>query len=191
VKVEIEGRVLAKTGERECGDTWIVREVEGATVIAVVDGLGHGSRAAEVALRASSALDAVESADPESVVEELHRALAGTRGAAAMVCCLRGAHLRGCGVGNVSLRSLGTKVPVVWTPGVLGVEVRRLRSFEAWIVSPTRLALFSDGISSQMTIPPPTVARGDACERVLDGWRHAFDDAAIVIVDLEPTVETR
>lgn len=191
MKVEFAGRVLAKTGERECGDAWAVREVDGATVIAVVDGLGHGTRAAEAALRASSALDAVESAEPEAVVGELHRALAGTRGAAAMVCSLQGALLRGCGVGNVSLRALGTKIPVVWTPGVLGVEVRRLRGFEAWVSSPTRLALFSDGISSQMTIPPSTVSRADACDRVIEGWRHAFDDAAIVIVDLEPIAETR
>lgn len=174
-------------GETRSGDAAIVRAADGVALLAVVDALGHGPRAADIADRAAEHLvEAPLGGDLTETMEQLHDALRGTRGAAAMVAVLRGGCIDGCGVGNVELRSVGASVPVVQSPGILGVRVRRYKVFSGQIAAGTRLALFSDGISPRMVLGktrdmPPR----DACQYVFEKFRRPHDDATILVVDVE------
>jgi len=180
-----------KIGEQVNGDGVVIR-LEGTRVlVAVVDALGHGPVAADVKHRAVEHLEKVSlELDVRQIIEGLHRSLRGTRGAAAMVCGLDlggAGQLEGCGVGNVDLRVLGSHIPIVLSPGVLGAQVRNIRVFRGEVILGSRLVLFSDGISSRAAfdglrrIPPAS-----ACEMVLANHSHAHDDATVLIADLEP-----
>src|SRR6185369_4005108 len=73
---------VAKAGESECGDGCVALTSAEAATFVVVDGLGHGPGAAEAAgaaLRAAARTDAA--AAPEALLEAMHRALHGSRGA--------------------------------------------------------------------------------------------------------------
>jgi hypothetical protein len=100
------------------------------------------------------------------------------------LCLFDGVHLEGAGVGNVTLRSLGTTIPALLSPGILGHRVARLRTFEARLTPGDRIAIFSDGVSNHIdlarirTMPGPA-----ACEAILRNGSHPHDDATILIAD--------
>lgn len=165
----------------------VVRVTEAAALVAVVDALGHGPTAADIAVRARDHLMGTPLDEAMAkTIERLHEALRGTRGAAAMVALLRDGAIEGCGVGNVELRTLGGSVPVVQSPGILGVRVRRYNVFSARLEPGTRLVLFSDGISAHAQLAQTEgMEPGDACEYIFRGYRRAHDDASVLIVDVK------
>lgn len=183
----IAWQVLPREGELACGDAVQIAEHAGVRRIAVVDALGHGPAAAEVAHLAVRHLEAAPlDLAVEEVVRGLHDALRGTRGAAATICRIEGARIEGCGVGNVEVRSVGSPVPIVLTGGIVGVRLPRPRIFGATLAQKTRLVLFSDGISSRVPISSLSSLDPDAaCRAILGEWRKAHDDASVVVADVE------
>lgn len=186
---EIFHESLPKEGETACGDTVVVRVEERVTLLAVIDALGHGPQAAVVADRGREFLkDTPLDTDVRTLTEGLHAALRGTRGVAAMCCLVRGDRIQGCGVGNVEMRVMKSRVPVILTPGVLGVQVMRLRVFEATLTPGARLVLFSDGISPRLDLERvERLAAQPAAKALLERYRRAHDDATLLVADLEPT----
>lgn len=182
---------VPKEGEKVCGDTVVVRVEEGVALLAVIDALGHGAAAAPVADRGREFLsEAPLATDVRTLTEGLHEALRGTRGVAAMCCLVRGNHIEGCGVGNVELRAAGTRVPVILTPGVLGVQVTKVRVFQGTLAPGARLALFSDGVSPRIDLERvERLPTGPACQALLERYRRTHDDATLLIADLEPTAD--
>ena len=174
-------------GHEANGDIVVIRKGEDRTLVAVVDALGHGPTAAEIATRAASHLATAKlTGGILSVMEQLHTALSGTRGAAAMVLLLGGSSVEGCGVGNVDLRSLGSYVPVVLSPGILGVRVRRYNVFKGELTTGTRLVVFSDGISSHAPIAETKdMLATEACEFLFQRYRRSHDDATILVIDVK------
>jgi phosphoserine phosphatase RsbX len=122
------------------------------------------------------------------IMNELHRALAGTRGAAAMICKWNAVEgrLQGVGVGNVELASAKVKVPVMLTPGIIGSNMRTLHVFEAPLGIGSRIVLFSDGISTSI-MGDDLAARphGAACEGLMEKFRKKHDDATVMVADVE------
>ncbi len=180
---------IPKEGERLCGDTVVVRAEEGVTLLAVIDALGHGPAAAVVADRGSAFLrDAPLGKDVRTLTEGLHDALKGTRGVAAMCCLVRAGQIEGCGVGNVELRSAGSRVPVILTPGVLGVQTTRLRVFQGTLTPGARLVIFSDGISPRIDLEKVERLPAEPAGKALfERYRRSHDDATLLVADLEPS----
>lgn len=175
-------------GEPVSGDAVIVRRTETRALIALVDALGHGHKAAVVAEQAVQALAelSLEKADAAGVMTELHERLRGTRGAAALVCIVDGMHVEVCGVGNVELRSVGAHVPVVLMPGILGVGVRQIRALSGTLAAGARLFVFSDGISRRAPFSElARVSPQTACQSLIERFRHSHDDASAVVVHYE------
>lgn len=156
-------------------------------LLALVDALGHGPSASEVAEAAVEQLQQVAvDLDLEAIMQELHRALSGTRGAAALVCRISGDSLRACSVGNVQMRMQGGDLPVQLSPGILGVHVRKMRTFEGHLRGGERFAMFSDGVSSRFVLGDlQHVDPREACETIMKGFRHNHDDASVLVADVE------
>jgi negative regulator of sigma-B (phosphoserine phosphatase) len=187
IKVAADHLGLPKVGERLSGDVAVFRVVGGVALFAVIDALGHGPQAAEVAHSgAAYLLDASLDQDAIALMNGLHRSLAGSRGAAAMLCRWADGRVQGCGVGNVELATIRTRVPVVLTPGIVGGRMRSLRPFEGPAATGSRFVLYSDGISSRISSEEiGRLGRIDACQRVMDKHRKAHDDATVMVVDVE------
>jgi negative regulator of sigma-B (phosphoserine phosphatase) len=174
-------------GETVNGDAVVVRHFAAGTLFGIVDALGHGVKAAsvaEIAVRRLSELS-LETRVPDvvSVIEDLHAALRGTRGAAAMICIVTSDRVQGCGVGNVELRCSGTSLPVVLTPGILGVRATRLRRFEGELPIGSTLFVFSDGISRHAPfVALAKLSAAEACQRLLNQHRRSHDDASAIVL---------
>jgi negative regulator of sigma-B (phosphoserine phosphatase) len=174
-----------RVGEIASGDAVVVRQLGSAVLIGVIDALGHGPKAAEVAKSATGYLTSVTAGDVPVLVRGLHQALQGSRGAAALTLILSASGIEACSVGNVELRSVTNKLPFVLTPGVFGVRLRQPRISNAAAPIVDRFALFSDGISGRFDLRS---LRGhspaELVSHVFATHRHAHDDATIVVVDV-------
>jgi phosphoserine phosphatase RsbX len=169
------------------GDIVVIRALEDRTLVAVIDALGHGPIAADIAARGATHLSSANvGSGVLAVMQDLHAALSGTRGAAAMVLMLAANTIEGCSVGNVDLRALGSYVPVVQSPGILGVRVRRYNVFRGELALGARLFVFSDGISSQTPVAQTKgMGTKEACEFLLQRYRRSHDDSTIVVIDVK------
>lgn len=174
-----------KVGERANGDAVLVRQELNAFLIAVVDGLGHGPDAAKASQQAVQDLATQDIEQPLLVLmRSMHDRLRGTRGVAATVCVVRQQEVEACAVGNVQLSCVNADIPLILSSGILGQRVVKYHVCKGSIRSGARVALFSDGISTRLSIGdfaklPPA----QACKSVFERFRKQEDDATILIAD--------
>jgi negative regulator of sigma-B (phosphoserine phosphatase) len=179
---------VPREGEELNGDAIVIRRGEKRELVAVVDALGHGPKAAAVSDRAREYLAEVdvEKLDAAAMMEGLHDALRGTRGAACLISLFQDRQIEVCGVGNVELRCVGSSIPVVLMPGILGVSVRQIRALAGTMRTGSRVYVFSDGISRRAPFTELTrLSMDEACQSLLANHRHAHDDASAVLLQYE------
>jgi|GEM_PF-1691405 len=170
-------------GEARSGDAVVVRHDGDVHLLAVVDALGHGDLAADVADAAVAVLHDVDlGAPPSQWMEHLHVHLRGSRGAAATAVRVHGRVVEGCGVGNVELRSSNGGVSAMLSPGVLGHQVAAFRPFAGSLGDGERLLLFSDGLSRRVRLQDVAhLAPPAAVRKVVDAFGQAHDDQSALL----------
>lgn len=183
--LDVVFKTRPKIGELCNGDAAVLRVGDGRTMFAVIDALGHGPNAQTVAELARTALDGAPlDRGAIALLELVHEALRGTRGAAMTL----GLHEHGSrtveltGVGNVSARSLSRSIPFAAMPGVLGGRVSKPRSTAIELERDEALLVTSDGIPRRVSVKP--LANGDPaalCEQLMNE-AHAHDDATVMVV---------
>jgi negative regulator of sigma-B (phosphoserine phosphatase) len=186
--VDVAHVSVPRAGEIVNGDRAIsFRWPDGRALFGVIDGLGHGHGAHDVSRAAAEYLSNLSAAASiRGLMEGLHDHLSGSRGAAATLCLLIHDKLEVCAVGNVELRCVETQVPLMFSPGILGMRVQKFRCCEAVLKPRSRIVIFSDGISTRLRheelrpLPPQ-----EACKQLVDRYRRAEDDATVMVADVE------
>ncbi|MEV0522745.1 ATP-binding SpoIIE family protein phosphatase [Streptomyces sp. NPDC050439] len=201
----VSGVTRPISGEMTCGDAWSARLDTGPTgttgtdagatphqpavLVMMCDGLGHGPLAARASTAAVNAFHDTSATEPEDIMNAIHHALRGTRGGAAAVARIEPAHgrVRYCGIGNISgfLISHETRRTLLSVPGIVGANMRRLRTFEEQLPEGGALAMHSDGLTERWdhTALPgllhhsPLVVAGQLLREA--GVRR--DDASVVV----------
>jgi anti-sigma regulatory factor (Ser/Thr protein kinase) len=140
-------------GETASGDGWGIRELAESTLFMVVDGLGHGTHAAEAAREAERILSISQDASPQAVIERAHDALRKTRGAAMSVASVnqeRGT-LTFAGIGNVTgyIVSPHTSRGMASYNGIVGHQYQKLQEFKFAWQPDSILVMHSDGLSGR------------------------------------------
>lgn len=178
---------VPKQGEIVNGDGVVVREEGSTLLLSVIDALGHGPRAAEVARITHDVLTTCPlDGNVLSVIDRIDQSLRGTRGASVLVCVVKGDAIEGCSVGNVELRSEGVRLPFMLTPGVLGLRLRKARTFAGTIDRRTRFAMFSDGLSAKFHLDQfAEFSTKDACHAIFERHRRSHDDATLLLADFD------
>jgi len=153
---EIGAISVAVAGELDCGDTWRVAADESNMSMLVVDGLGHGTPAATASQSAATAFSSTPFDAPMQSMQNLHRALAGTRGAAAACALLHryNSNVEYAGVGNIS-SSVTTNERaqgMVSYNGILGVQLHTTRQFSYAWPSGSPMIMHSDGLSTRWAL---------------------------------------
>jgi anti-sigma regulatory factor (Ser/Thr protein kinase)/serine/threonine protein phosphatase PrpC len=142
----------ARPGEESNGDAYFICEHEGETLLAVVDGLGHGRGAREAAQAALDMLAQWRGESLDEMVWAVHDALRTTRGAVmgAVVVDRERGSFNYAGVGNVETRVLGSQEPARPIPsnGTLGARLSQVRVWPHRWAEGMTLVLASDGLSA-------------------------------------------
>jgi len=177
---------LPMIGEIANGDRAVSRtDGEGRSLFGVIDGLGHGVEAAAAAQAAAQCLEAISLDTPlQAIMQHVHDGLIGSRGAAATLCLVRAGIIEVCAVGNVEVRSSNVRIPLVFSPGILGVRVVKLHACRAALSSGARVVLFSDGISSRVPVDDVrSLGPRPACDALMQKYRRKEDDATVLVAD--------
>ena len=174
-------------GEIQNGDAVLVRQsVLGHTILAVLDGLGHGPDAAQASRKAIELLTLMPfETNVHDAMQEVHRELRGTRGAAGTLCIIRDFKLEICAVGNVAMMCTNCTVPLVLSAGVLGHQVSKFRVAASQLNGNARLALLSDGVSLRFRLEEYRHLEPlAACQEILNRYRRKEDDATVLVADV-------
>jgi serine phosphatase RsbU (regulator of sigma subunit) len=162
----------------------------GSCRIAVVDALGHGPLAAEVAACADQALAANPQLDPVSSLMTCHRALTGTRGAAIGFVKIDpdSSQLEYAGIGNVELivRTDGREHRLSSDRGIVGTAYRTPHPISIQLHPGWLLMMHSDGVSARMRIADVLEGATNAdpesiAKLALQRWARPTDDATVVV----------
>ena len=142
-------------GESECGDLHVMKIVPRGLLMAVLDGVGHGSEAAAAAHIASAVLTFHAGEGVISLIQHCHQRLKGTRGVVASLVALDGVEntVTSISIGNVEaihMRS-SPEVPqgcdrLVMLAGLLGYRLPALRASVSPITPGDLLIFATDGI---------------------------------------------
>ena len=139
-------------GEDVCGDSWGVRFEDGAAVILLADGLGHGIGAATASRKAVEILMGSVVTRPLALLELVHGALRGTRGAAVAIARIdfAAASISFAGVGNISavLSRDDTVQHLISPSGTAGDMVRKMQEYVYPWTPYSRLLMHSDGLTT-------------------------------------------
>ena len=179
-------------GETESGDRCLVLPTRGGALVAVIDGLGHGSQAA---LAADVAVQTLEAHLDESVVALIqlcHQRMQSTRGAAISLASFNRSDqtLTWVGVGNVAgvlLRKSASEQnadeSVLLRAGVVGFQLPLLQSVKVPVAMGDVLIFATDGIRADFS---SQVSRKDRVQRIADRISETCsrdnDDALVLVV---------
>jgi len=177
------------SGEDVSGDAWAMRREGDIWMFVVADGLGHGIQAAEASCEAVAAFKSCTDTDPTSVLQRIHRALRGTRGAAVAVASLDRAKrlVHYAGIGNI----VGVVVSPAKTQfmishnGTAGHEAVHFQQFLYPFPETSLLIMHSDGLTTSWNLGAypglqwrhPSVVGGTVYR---DASRNR-DDACIIV----------
>ncbi|MET7689139.1 SpoIIE family protein phosphatase [Streptomyces sp. NPDC005483] len=165
----------------------------------LVDGLGHGDKAADASTAAVEELRRCADLPPAEILRHLHAALRATRGAAVGVAQLDEGtgRLTFAGVGNIGarLRTGGEWRPLISHPGIVGAHFPATVPLrEAAWTPDSLLVLHSDGLPSRWV--PPGDARLDAHDPAVvaavvlrdagSAARPLRDDASVAVLAPDP-----
>lgn len=194
VREQVKWGVAARCrpGERITGDVGLVTRVAGGTLVAGIDGVGHGAEAADAAQTAARTVRSEPTADLVALVTRCHGALQGTRGAAislAFMSQLRG-ELTWLGVGNVEGRVVSgdsatpvTKESLALAGGVAGHELPVVTVASVELAPGDVVILATDGIGSRFADSLDVSGSPQAItERIIDRHWTRPDDAMVVAV---------
>lgn len=175
-------------GEAVSGDAIVVKESTEGVFMSLIDALGHGREAAEVALSAIRYLKAHAGPDVVQVLAGLNDYLSGTRGAMAVLAFGDTAtgQITCTGLGNPTIRKVGGGDEAYPSPdGLLGVRFRSPRVRHLQLASDQLLIMHSDGIaetsSRALTAEALNQPVGAIARRIVLGHGRMYDDAACLI----------
>jgi serine phosphatase RsbU (regulator of sigma subunit) len=155
LRIETAFATLPLPGQSESGDLCLSKRVGKGTLIAVVDGLGHGQEAASAAHAAIGALDRYSREPLVDQVRHSHEALIGMRGVVLGLAYLdpQAATMTWLGVGNIGgvvLRadqaSRPARITLVPNAGFIGAEQIQPTTRVVPLALGDTVALYSDGI---------------------------------------------
>lgn len=176
------------TGEILSGDAYYLRHRRQHLLFGVIDGLGHGPEAHQVATIAVNTMDSYQNEPIDVIIQRCHTALTGTRGAAVALGRLDYAtrRLLHLSIGNIETRiySGDTVIKPMLYHGTLGVVLPTFRTIPYPFKNGMLLVMFSDGISNKFELEAPMRRRSpqEISQYILDNFSRKHDDCTVMVI---------
>lgn len=171
------------------GDQYLVQPAGDRVLLAVVDGLGHGEKAAEVADMAIAVLRDHAHEAPEALFQRCHRRLIGSRGVVMSLASVEvaGGRMTWLGVGNVEgvlLRADANRrrEAILLRGGIVGYRLPALHPTTLSLARGDVLLLATDGLRSAFAQDlDPGRSAADMAGDLLARYLRGNDDALILV----------
>lgn len=157
--MKIEVITIPKEGEIKNGDAYFVRETDGCTVLAVIDGIGHGDLAHAASQKVVECLEACCNRDTDLdqgldfAIRSCHEALQSTRGAVLAIAQVVDDRIRFVGIGNITaLKVRERESHFTSMNGVIGRNLKTVKVFSYPYNEGDTILMYSDGIRGLDTV---------------------------------------
>lgn len=176
-----------------CGDAWHLAISDTHVSAMIIDGLGHGPEAQEAALAGEKTFASAPFSMPIVAIEDLHRAMCGTRGGAGAVAQYDAGtgRLQFAGIGNIgaTLITADKSRGLASHPGILGAQFRKALAFDFPESHGQLLIMYSDGLQSRWNLqdyPGLALRHPAVIAAVLHrDFCRGRDDVTVLVVPLE------
>lgn len=173
------------------GDCYVMKPICGGTLLAVVDGLGHGKQAAEAAKLAVNTVHEYTDGSILSIFSRCHERLKGTRGVVMSLAFFSAADrtMTWAGVGNVAglllrrgVESAVREDALMLGGGVIGDRLPHVRASTKTVSYGDAVILSTDGIRTgfdkvlNLRSSPQQIA-----DSILASHRRDDDDALVLV----------
>jgi anti-sigma regulatory factor (Ser/Thr protein kinase)/serine/threonine protein phosphatase PrpC len=178
-----------KPGEELNGDNYAVIHLsESNTVVAVIDGLGHGKEANRASQLAKEQVIFKPDMEIDALIREVHNAIKGTRGATIGIIRIDTAanKLKFSGIGNIEgqIYSKDKKMNLISYGGIVGHNIRTPRIFEFDFNRGDTVCLYSDGIISRWQYDDFDweLSPQKNADTIVTRYSRINDDATVLII---------
>jgi phosphoserine phosphatase RsbX len=177
-----------KHGATISGDSYVIRNGGPHALVAVIDGLGGGTAAAEAATLARTAIEEHAGQPLNNMMQAAHTACMGTRGAVVGLLKLDLHALRASyvAVGNIGIHVVSQHtIKPIPRNGIVGYRMPSLHEQHASYDGGDTFILFSDGISPRFSDAPlmqEDLAPQELAERIMAEFGKSIDDATVVVI---------
>lgn len=192
-KYELRSLLVAKAGEKKCGDNYLLKTSTDTLMLFLGDGLGHGD---EAALAVNTAITAVDWQIKDSLpdlIRKNHEAIRKTRGMVATIARYKATEKSWeiCGLGNILTRIVQPLTTKNYSPynGLIGMNIPETLDSQTIQVEGTHLMVMcSDGLTTRWDLQKyPNITRYDpsilAAAIYKDNCRKT-DDSSVVVVKI-------
>ncbi len=175
-----------KPGFKSNGDAYFIKRYEDSAIVAVVDGIGHGDKASEASRIALKVIEDKFRDELEEVVLTIHRRLHGSRGCViGIVRMNKEGKIEYLGVGNIRTQIYTPEMykRLVSFDGLLGSNIRTLRTDRLTLSRPCLVVLHSDGVASFNFEDKRIVYRPvmEVIKESFEKYKKSSDDATLLI----------
>jgi anti-sigma regulatory factor (Ser/Thr protein kinase) len=195
--IDVGAVQVSKPGEDVCGDGWAYRLRDSRLAILLADGLGHGYSAHEAARMAVDVFANEHENSPASVIEDVHRALRASRGAAVAMLAIdleRGTATY-AGLGNIAgaiLADGSERRTLISHNGTAGHIAARVQEFH-YAVPPSAITILaSDGLGTHWNLDAYPGLRRHSATAIAGVLYRDFsrrrDDVTVVVAKRRPGV---
>lgn len=201
---------LLHRGEVKGGDRHVVHARPNGALVAVIDGVGHGNNASDVADIAVNTLQNHAHESVTSLIQRCHRALRGSRGVVMSLAALdiQKNQITWLGVGNVEgilLRAFhdhtmptsrmqfpDSRESVLLRGGILGYQLPSLRPVTTSVTAGDLLIFATDGIRSAFSqAVPQTSSTQQIADYILAEHGRGTDDALVLVARYKGGIDAR
>jgi serine phosphatase RsbU (regulator of sigma subunit) len=176
----------------DSGDQYFVESFSPRSIlVAVVDGLGHGPKAAVVAKKTVATLEGHAHHPLTFLLERCHKSLRGTRGVVMSLAAFNSTgEMRWLGVGNVEgvlLRASASTASrkderLVLRGGIVGYRLPRLRPVTLPVDRGDILVFATDGLRSAFTrVEDKRGSAQEIADRIFEQHHRGTDDALVLV----------
>ncbi|SNQ62044.1 putative anti-sigma regulatory factor, serine/threonine protein kinase [Candidatus Methanoperedens nitroreducens] len=176
-----------RIGEDVSGDAYFIKRFSSYVIFSVIDVLGHGRDAHDVALSVLKILEDNYTEPLAKIIDICHTGLRHTRGAAMALCRVnfKLKKFEHVGIGNVETRVFGATEPVepFFFNGTLGMAMENYRVIEYPYIEGMAIVLFSDGISRRFDLSQQMLTKTpqEIAKFIFDNYARDTDDATVLV----------
>jgi len=172
-----------------CGDTGIIKEFDNKVFVGIVDVLGHGEEAHEVAAICENFFQKNYNLDLVETLKGLHESIKGSRGAVVGLSLLdlESGELQCTAMGNVTIRKFGSSnTRIISREGIVGYMMSNPRKEKMKLYDGDVLVLYTDGVKEHFDQKDyPELLAHDArtiATRIMDQFGKEHDDAICIVL---------
>ena len=188
--IQVKCSVLSKPkfGEIVSGDAFFYKHLPSYAIFGVIDALGHGPEAHQVAETVHQILETEYMKDLLNITEYCHQRLKGSRGAAIAIGKIdfRRSKLFHIGIGNIETRIYGGSALFrpSYSNGTLGMCIEGARAGEYPYSEGSCIVMFSDGISGRFDIDAVVLRKTvqEISHSIFSRYAKDHDDATVLVV---------